>query len=91
MLIQHLSKEISRKVKNTAEKTQADTWGNNGHCADRQYCHNTFVWTRTCSNGYVNIQPLLASEILLADLRHGLNIFKGQVVEHFFFFILLSQ
>lgn len=30
------------------------------------YCRNTFVWTRTCSNGYVNIQLLIASEILLA-------------------------
>lgn len=52
VLIQHLLKDISGKVENTAEKTQlqkqcsnitqADTWGNNGHCANQQYCHNSF-------------------------------------------------
>lgn len=39
--------------------------------------------TRTCSNGYVNIQPLITSEILFADL----SVFQGQVVELFFFLI----
>lgn len=67
--------------------TKGDTWGNNGHCANQQYYHNTFVCSRTCSNGYVNIQPLTTSEILSADL----SVFQGQAVELFFFKFAFSM